>query len=55
MFDDVDGAYVQVQVSEFAGLGGTVETVRHSLERLLRDPRKRFMVIVQSLVFQGKF
>ena len=35
--------------------GGDLETVRHSLERLLRDPRKRFMVIAQSLVFGEGF
>lgn len=37
-----------------ANLRGDVETVRHSLERLLSDPRKRFMVIAQSLVFLGE-
>lgn len=36
-----------------ANLRGDVEAARHSLERLLSDPRKRFMVIAQSLVFGG--
>lgn len=39
---------------KLANLRGAVETVRHSLERLLRDPRKRFMVIVESLIFSGE-
>lgn len=37
-----------------ANLRGDVETVRHSLERLLSDPRKRFMVIAESLVCSGE-